>query len=70
MKKITMQIEGDGATDRYGLRIRQSPVSFVIQDIPRAEMEYHLKDLLEQFQSLTACFDEMSISPNELRRPT
>lgn len=60
--KPTMQIEGDGETDQYGLRIRSQDSSFVIQGISRADMNYLLKDLVDQFLSLTSCFDEMSQS--------
>lgn len=54
-----MYIEGDGATDRYGLRVRRIGFSFVVQDLTREEMNYCLKDLVDQFLSLTSCFDEM-----------
>jgi len=54
-----MFIEGDGETDTYGLRIRRKGVSFVVQDLTREEMNYCLKDLVDQFVSLISCFDEM-----------
>ena len=58
--KTTMYIEGDGETDQYGLRIRKEGMSFVVQGLSRADMNYCLKDLVDQFLSLTSCFDEMS----------
>ena len=63
--KTEMFIEGDGATDRYGLRIRRRSLSFVVQDLTREEMNYCLKDLVDQFLSLTSCFDEMGRTSDE-----
>lgn len=54
-----MWIEGDGETDQYGLRIQKDNTDFVIQGFSRKEMNYLLKDLVDQFLSLSSCFDEM-----------
>lgn len=60
-----MYIEGDGETDQYGLRITGANRSFVVQGLSREEMNYHLKDLVDQFLSITSCFDEMSQDSGE-----
>lgn len=60
MKRCEMYIEGNGATDQYGLRITGADRSFVVQGLSREEMNYHLKDLVDQLLALTSCFDEMS----------
>ena len=52
--KYEMFIEGDGATDQYGLRIHSHDSSYVVQGISRKDMNYLLKDLVDQFLSLTS----------------
>jgi len=66
MRKVKFQIEGDGALDVYGLRIETGnrEASFVIRDIPRTAMDDVLTDLRDQFDSVTACFDDMKASIN------
>lgn len=59
-EKCEMFIEGDGETDQYGLRITGGGRSFMVKGLSRKQMNYHLKDLVDQFLSLTSCFDEMS----------
>ena len=67
--KTRMDIEGDGETDKYGLRIQTKDTSFVVRDLSRSDMNYCLKDLVDQFLSLTSCFDEMSRSSENNRTP-
>ena len=58
--RLEMFVEGDGETDQYGLRIKMKRASYVIRGLSREEMNFHLKDLVDQFLSLSACFDAMS----------
>ena len=54
-----MWIEGDGATDRYGIGIQTKDSYFRVCNFTREEMNYYLKDLVDQFLSVTSCFDDM-----------
>ena len=54
-----MQIEGDGETDQYDIRVSENNFGFLIRGLSRTEMKAQLLSLRTQFEYLTDCFDEM-----------
>jgi hypothetical protein len=58
--EIKMFIGGDGESDQYELHIEGEDRTFIVRGLSRDKMNYHLKDLVDQFLALTSCFDEMS----------
>ena len=58
--KNKVWIEGDGATDSYGIAFRFGKTTFMVVDLTRYECDAILKTLRVEFDDLKKYFDTLS----------
>jgi len=60
--KNKVWIEGDGATDSYGIAFRFGKTTFTVVDLTRYDCDAILKTLRAEFNDLREYFDSLSQS--------